>query len=178
MKFYLARHTQTNYNVQGICNSDPSVDVHITELGVEQAQSLADQLADVDFDVIIVSELKRTHQTADIINEYHLKPLIVEKRLNDNNIGCEGQTDRQWKEALLASPDKWNMAINDGETLEQVRVRVREFLNDLRTKDYEAVLVVTHGWIIKLIHQILTNASFEETDAYDIKQGTYAVFEI
>ena len=178
MKFYLTRHTQTNYNVLGLCNSQPSVDVHITDLGVKQAHQVAEKLAPAAFDIIFVSELKRTHQTAEIINEFHHKEIIVDGRLNDNDTGFKGKLEKEWKAVLEASHDKWNASFNDGESLAQAKERVEQFLDDLREKDYDAVLVVTHGWIIKLIFIILMNGTFEMADRFTLKQGEYASFVI
>ncbi len=39
MNLYLARHGRTNYNDLGLCNADPTVDVHLTALGIEQAKA-------------------------------------------------------------------------------------------------------------------------------------------
>ena len=71
MKLYIARHGQTNYNEQGLCNSDPAVDVYITENGVKQAENLAEKLKNVQIGQMFVSELKRTKQTAEIVNKHH-----------------------------------------------------------------------------------------------------------
>ena len=77
MKIYFARHGRTNYNDLDLCNADPSVDVHITELGAEQAKALADKLKDLPLDRIFVSELKRTQQTAEIVNSFHDAPIEI-----------------------------------------------------------------------------------------------------
>ena len=71
MKLYLARHGWTNYNDLRLCNADPTVDVHLTPTGVSQAEALADKLKQTALDHIIVSELKRTQQTAEIVNRFH-----------------------------------------------------------------------------------------------------------
>ena len=68
MKLYLARHAETNYNIAKLANADPNIDVHLTEHGIEQAENLAELLKDVDYDIVYISELPRTRQTAEIIN--------------------------------------------------------------------------------------------------------------
>jgi histidine phosphatase superfamily protein (branch 1) len=87
MKIYLARHGKTNYNDLDLCNSDPSVDVHITSEGTKQAQALANKLKTVSLDRIFVSELRRTKQTAEIVNQFHGIEIDVEPLLNDHRSG-------------------------------------------------------------------------------------------
>jgi broad specificity phosphatase PhoE len=38
MKVYVARHAETNYNILGILNDDPDVDVYLTPKGIEQTK--------------------------------------------------------------------------------------------------------------------------------------------
>lgn len=44
MKVYLVRHGQTNYNEMGLTNSDPNIDVHLTEIGIKQIEELSERL--------------------------------------------------------------------------------------------------------------------------------------
>lgn len=90
MKITVVRHGQTNYNVAGLHNSDPSIDVHLTNNGIDEAKQVALKLKDEPFDALFVSELPRTRQTAEYINEYHKLPILVDARLNDINTGFEG----------------------------------------------------------------------------------------
>ncbi len=89
MQLYLMRHGQTNYNLLELCNGDPQVDVHLTELGIQQAQHAAESLRNVELDNILISELPRTRQTAEIINQYYQVPIEVLPTLNDIRTGCE-----------------------------------------------------------------------------------------
>ena len=68
MQVYFIRHGQTNYNLLNLCNDVVDKQVSLTEIGKQQAASLANTLKDVHIDKILVSELPRTRQTADIIN--------------------------------------------------------------------------------------------------------------
>lgn len=178
MKLYLARHAQTNYNLHHLCNSDPNVDVHLTEEGIEQARNLAESLKDADFEMIFISQLPRTKQTADIVNAHHNKPMEIDARINDNRTGYEGRTASEYLAALEATEDMWTAKLNDGESLQEVAMRVRDFIEDLRSRPHSSVFVVTHGHIIETIFGYLENKSREEAAAFIIPQGTYAEFEI
>ena len=61
----LARHGETEWNrelrIQG------SSDIGLNELGRKQAQSLAQDLTDVDLDAIYASDLARARQTAEAV---------------------------------------------------------------------------------------------------------------
>src|SRR5688572_8554403 len=103
MKLYLARHTQTNYNARDLCNTDPSVDVHLTPTGIAQAEALADELKDAPIQHIFVSEFKRTLQTAEIINRYHDLNIEVHPLLNDIRSQFEGRSFREYVKALDAA---------------------------------------------------------------------------
>lgn len=172
MKLYIARHGQTNYNDLGLCNSDPKVDVHLTEVGIEQAENLAEKLKDVEIDQVFVSELKRTKQTAQIVNEYHKAPVTVEPRLNDIRFGYEGKHYREYQSALDSADDKWTVRFNGGESIKDLRERAQDFIDDLKTKDYKTVLIVTSGGVMQAIYGILNNQSIEEAWDYRPDKGS------
>ena len=177
MKLYLARHCESMYNQQHMLNADPSVIVDLTPRGIEQAKGLAQKLANEKFEVIYVSELVRTHQTANIVNEKHHVPMIVDGRLNDNASGFEGKPAHEYLKALDEHDDMWRVALNDGESLEQARNRAASFLEDLKKTTYSAVLIVTHGYVIEAMYGILHHLPIENS-VYTIPQGDYATFEI
>ena len=178
MRIYIARHGRTNYNDLGLCNADPSVDVHLTEQGIEQAKALAQKLKEVPFDRIFVSELGRTRQTADIVNEFHGVDIEVDPLLNDHRSGFEGKSAELLMQALDESSDRWTASFNDGESIEDMKQRVAMFIDKLKSEDYKSVLVVTSGWVVQAAVAILKNISNEEAWGLDVQQATYIGFDI
>lgn len=178
MKIYFARHGRTNYNDLDLCNGDPSIDVHITSEGTKQAEALANKLKDVSLDRIFVSELRRTLQTAKIVNEFHHATIEVEPLLNDHRSGYEGRPASQLIDAMDAAEDRWTARFNDGESIEDMKNRVAEFLNKLTAEPYDTVLVVTSGWVIRVAVAIIQNISNDEAWTIDAEQGSYLEFEI
>ncbi len=178
MKIYFARHGRTNYNDLGLCNSDPSVDVHITSEGTKQAEALAHKLKNVPLDRIFASELRRTRQTAEIVNQFHDVEIDVEPLLNDHRSGYEGKSASLLIEAMDAAENKWTARFNDGESIEDMKNRVAEFLHKLKGEPYSAVLVVTSGWVIRVAAAIIQGISNEEAWKIDAEQGGYLEFEI
>ncbi len=144
MKITVVRHGQTNYNVAGLHNSDPSIDVHLTDMGVFEARRIAEQLKDEPFDAIFVSELPRTKQTAEYINECHKLPIQVDARLNDIDNGFEGQAVKEYHAERDASPDAYTYRRHENaESPEDVLKRTESFIDDLKKSGYENVLIVT-----------------------------------
>jgi broad specificity phosphatase PhoE len=178
MKIYLTRHGRTNYNERDLCNGDPGVDVYITAEGTKQAEALADKLEHIPIDRIFVSELRRTQQTAEIINQFHRVEMEVEPLLNDHRSGYEGRSAKLLIEAMDAAENRWTARFNDGESIEDMKRRVAEFLNSLKAEPYNAVLVVTSGWVIKVAIAIIQNISNEQAWTIDAEQGSYLEFEI
>jgi len=178
MKIYLARHGRTNYNDLNLCNGDPGVDVHITELGVKQAQALSDKLKNMPIDHIFVSEMRRTRQTAEIVNRFHHVPMETIPLLNDHHSGYEGKNAQLLMDALDAADDRWKARFNGGESIEDMKQRVATFINELKTKPYDTVLIVTSGWVIRVMVAVLENIPNEEAWTREAEQGDYLEFEV
>jgi probable phosphoglycerate mutase len=178
MKIYLARHGRTNYNDLDFCNSDPNVDVHITDMGTKQAEALAGKLKDKSIDRIFVSELKRTRQTAEIVNQFHHVAMETAPLLNDHRSGYEGKSAELLMEALDASDNRWTARFNGGESIEDMKQRVATFIGELKTKPYDTVLIVTSGWVIRVMVAVIENISNEEAWAIEAEQGGYLELEV
>jgi probable phosphoglycerate mutase len=172
MKLYLARHGRTNYNDLRLCNADPTVDVHLTSVGLEQANALANRFKEIRFERIFVSELKRAQQTAIIINEFHDVPVEIAPLLNDHRSGFEGKSVDLLVNALDASENKWTARFNDGESIEDMKARVAAFLDQLRAKPYDITLVVTSQWIIYAAVAIIRNVPNEEAWKLEVEPGS------
>jgi len=178
MKLYVTRHGQTNYNVLGLCNADETIDVYLTPLGVEQARQVSQKLKEKPFEVIYISTLKRTRRTADIINEFHNVPIEVDERIMDNVTGFEGKPVSEYYAAREGAPDKWGFKPEGAESLNDVKSRVQSFLNDLRQESYEAVLIVAHQSVNRMIYGVVNGASNKEIEQFDLPQGDFIEFEL
>lgn len=178
MRLFIARHGRSNYNDLELFNSDPGVDVHLTEIGIEQAHDLAENLKDIPIQIIYTSELKRTKQTAEIVSQYHNVPLIADGRLNDHHSGFENKSYAEYDALYDARSEPWNARFNDGESLEDTRPRVQGFLSELKTKQYECILVITSMTIVQAFYGVLNNLTPEETWNISVDTGSYSEFEL
>lgn len=181
MKLIATRHAETNYNVKDLVNYDPSVDVYLTDKGIKQAENLAEQLKDFKFDAIYVSRLKRTHQTADIINHYHELKLIENELLDDTRNGFEGRPYSEAKGWRDSQPDPAAARyLNKFESVNDMTERVRKFLDFLKQhhQDNENILIVTSSHLIKQLRMLNGEITMQELLDAPAKHATYYAFII
>lgn len=160
MQLYLMRHGQTNYNLLELCNNDPRVDVHLSETGIQQAQSAAAALRNVLLDRILISELPRTLQTAEIINQHHQAPIKVVPALNDIRSGFEGRPVADYFAAIGA--DRFNNRPSSGESLRDYQTRVLPVLDWLCQQPWTGVLIVAHEETLRILVAALRGLSLDE----------------
>ncbi len=145
MKVYIVRHGQVPHNTLGQYNT---TDEDLTKLGINQAEELRDKIKNMDFDIIISSPLKRAKHTAKIIN-INSQKIIYDDRIRERNCG-----DLNGKLIEVTNREEYwnyNTTIQYG-TSENIKLffeRVYNFLDELKTKDYEKVLVVAHSGVSK-----------------------------
>jgi len=115
---------------------------------VQQAENLRKQIDSIKFDVIICSPLKRAKHTADIINVNNQK-IIYDERIKER--GCGDLSGQPL--AVTNREEYWNynttIKYGTSENIKSFFDRVYNFLDELKTKDYENVLIVAHSGVSK-----------------------------
>ena len=145
MKVYIVRHGQVPHNALNQYNTN---DEDLTDLGIKQAEELRDKIKDMNFDIIISSPLNRAKHTAEIIN-INNKRIIYDDRIRERSCG-----DLSGKPLEVTNREEYwnyNTKIKYG-TSENIKLffeRVYNFLDELKTKDYESVLIVAHSGVSK-----------------------------
>jgi 2,3-bisphosphoglycerate-dependent phosphoglycerate mutase len=135
----LARHGETDWNrdlrIQG------SSDIELNELGLEQARSLAAELAEVEIDAVYTSDLSRARVTAEVVAAAKGLEVRLDPRLRERSFGSwEGLGREEIVARREAEED------HDGESDEQVRARVLAAIDEIaEAHPGEQVLVVSHG---------------------------------
>jgi phosphoserine phosphatase len=150
MLLYILRHGQTEYNRLAIVQGS-GVDSDLNETGRAQANAFYSRYASVNFDIVVTSALKRTHQTVSPFLEKGL-PWIQNAWINEISWGDH--------EGLSATPDlmveyervidAWrandlDASLPNGETARQLGARLEQFIAWLHTKPAERMLICTHG---------------------------------
>ncbi len=165
MRLYFARHGESEANVQHVFWNQPT-QYGLTDKGREQAQALADHLADITFATLYCSPVLRAVQTADIVGQrLHLTPEIA-NGLWEWDVGIlEGQRYSQESEALYWQVTRRWMEHNDldariegGESYNDIKARFMPFIGKLEEKyrDTESnVLLISHGGTLRCMLPLL-----------------------
>ena len=134
----LARHGETDWNRQ--LRIQGSSDIELNELGRRQAQSLAQELTDVELDAIYASDLSRARATAAAVAAAHGLEVRLDPRLRERSFGSwEGLTREDIAELPPGSR-------HDGESDEAVRERMLAAVTEIAAAHPgEQVLIVSHG---------------------------------
>lgn len=145
MKIYIVRHGQVPHNALKIYSNENE---DLNEIGIKQAEDLKNRIENLNFDIIISSPLIRTIHTANIIN-INNKKIITDDRLIERNPG-----DLNGKPISYTNREEYwdfNSKIQYGtsENMRDFFNRVFDFLDDLKTKNYESVLIVAHSGVSK-----------------------------
>lgn len=160
MKIWLTRHGQTNLNkaklMQGL------TDEPLNERGIQQAKEAREQIGDMKFDAVYASPLDRAITTASIIGGVEKSEVIIDPRIIEVDFGKYEQ--RPYSKMGIAMSLYWALpevfpAPESVETIDSMVKRGSEFLNELKGKDYENVLVTCHGGIIRALSGYLERRS-------------------
>lgn len=84
--FYIFRHGQSSYNVEGKIQGHTNNSV-LTDRGIDQAYATADNLKNKDVEIVISSPLRRAKQTGNIVSKVIKVPLQYDERFTEVNVG-------------------------------------------------------------------------------------------
>jgi alpha-ribazole phosphatase len=157
MKLLLIRHGQTDWNLAQRFQGQS--DIPLNETGRKQANALAQRLSAKHFDFVYSSDLQRATETANIIRRSGFQPdAFPDTRLREVHFGdWEGLTYDEIKEKHPDSLAAWEKDIYknappNGETLEQLAIRVQSMLDELCAKhNDQTVLIVAHGGVLQTL---------------------------
>ena len=176
MKLYVARHGQTDWNVENkVCGS---TNRPLTEQGKEQAKALAEKMKDKDIDVIIASPMLRAMQTAGAVSIATGIPVIMDERLREHDYGdFEGfdrSKDEYWQQKYLFATK-----FPKGESLFDLAQRVYNLLDDVK-KAYpdKTVLLVCHGGVSRMIKTYFDDMTNDEFFSYSLGNAFVAEYEM
>jgi broad specificity phosphatase PhoE len=160
MKLYIARHGETDLNLNGDCYQG-STDEPLNARGRSQAAALALALPD-DIDLVVTSPLARARQTAQALVDRRGLPLVVMAQFRERDFGIfetlsPGEVQRRhpqlWARNVL---QQWDAAPPGGETPRQVVTRVAEGLQSLQLQwPHASVALVVHGFVIRSLRFLL-----------------------
>jgi fused signal recognition particle receptor len=156
-------HGTTLDNEKGV--SSGWSDVELSEKGVQQSLDLTKQIKDKHFDVVFCSDLKRAVHSAELTFKGKVK-IVQDKRLRECNYGKYNAHPSEVVEPLQEK--SVHKKFPQGESYEDVRIRITEFLNFLYTHYCgKHVAIVAHKAPQLVLDVLLSGKSWKQAFAED-----------
>ncbi len=181
MLLHILRHGETDFNRQGILQGS-SVDTDLNAVGLAQARAFYEHYQDIDFQLIVTSALKRSHQT---VQHFIDKPLPWVKTPDINEIRWghhEGQVvNAHWNAHWHEVKEAWNSGdlsarMPGGESAAELNHRLERFIAWVKTQPAERVLVCTHGRTLRGLVSLLKGTSLADMEGVQhANTGCYMV---
>lgn len=154
MNIYLVRHGESTSDVKQKYDAD--YDDHLTQKGREEAEMIAQKLADKGIQKIFSSTRIRAVETAEIMRAVLKCDIIKIEKLNEQNIYgaypelSTAQPEEEYRRLgeLIA---KRNADIPGVETYQNLKLRVAESLSEILRSPYQSVAIISHGGPIRSI---------------------------
>jgi len=182
MKIYFIRHGQTDYNKKMIIQGS-GIDSDLNDTGREQANLFFKAYQDVPFEVVLTSKLKRSIQTA---QQFIDLPLPHESFAEINEIGW-GVHEGVGGDPKLRDTYKWligewssgnlDARVPEGESAAEMMERCNRFINHLKTRKEETILVCSHGRTLRCLVTLLKGETMDRMEAYKHTNTGLYLFE-
>lgn len=160
-------HGTTTDNEKGV--SSGWSDAELSAAGIKQSLELRHQINVKDFDVVFCSDLKRAHESASLTFEGEAE-IVLDKRLRECNYGRYNAQPSAVVEPLQEKciTEKFP----GGESYEDVKTRVNDFLNDLKKgRDGQKIAIVAHKAPQLALDVLLKNKTWEQAFAEDWRKN-------
>jgi broad specificity phosphatase PhoE len=174
---YLARHGQTEWNVEG--RRQGRLDSPLTAQGLLQARRNADLLSDAGIDSLFCSPIGRARRTAEILGEMLGLAVQVIDDLAEVAHGTwsgltSAEIDAGWSGQRAARErDKYAFRFPDGESYADADVRAGQALVEVARLGGRRPLVVSHEMIGRMLLKQLGAA-----DALRLGQPSDVVYRV
>lgn len=156
MTLYILRHGQTELNRLSIVQGS-GVDSELNDIGFAQAKAFYEAHQHVDFDLVVTSKLRRTHQTVQAFLDRNI-PWEQTADVNEISWGIhEGQpqsaeqNERYYRMISAWKAGNLDASIESGESARQLLERIQRFVDWVKTRPERRILVATHGRAIRCL---------------------------
>jgi len=168
-ELFIVRHGQTDFNKARIIQGR-GIDSSLNEKGNWQAKQFYEHYKNENFEVAVISELKRTFES--------LKPFIDDglEHIKTSNIDeiswgeYEGKpSDKNLLDYYKSITDQWkngkyDVAVKGGETILELAARLENFIKEVEEMPNEKILVCTHGRTLRCLMCLLLDKPLSEMD--------------
>ena len=145
MEIHVIRHTPVDFD-KNRCYGQ--LDIPLADSFIEDARIFSVQLSD-NYEQVFTSPLSRCTNLA---NELKMVPFKTDSRLLELNFGdWEGKywNDIDQRALNIWMADFLNNSPKNGETLNQMYKRISEFIESLRSKNFDKILIIAHSGVIR-----------------------------
>lgn len=154
MQIVLVRHGATDWNLEHRCQG--SSDRDLSDVGLRQAEEIAERLRQETIHAVYSSDLKRARRTAEVISGHHKLPVMIEKNIRELDHGhLEGLTFNEIKQNYGDFLVRWRsepaeLQVPGGERLADVAERAWSGLTQIVTRHQasDTIVVVSHNFPI------------------------------
>lgn len=204
-KLIVGRHTETIFNNKNIFSG--CIDVPLSNKGIQQAVDMAKAIANEKIDIVFVSSLMRTKETAALLMQAYYNasnckfpifvesatlnydeyiPILSDRRIDERSYGIlEGCSKQQVEEQygqqkLFSWRRSWWGTPKNGESLCSVCNRVKCFLNDSiipLLNIDKSVLIICHQNSMRAIKIIVDNIEESQVEQIEFKNGQIIKYE-
>lgn len=185
-EIFIVRHGETEFNKLQIVQGS-GVDSSLNETGLAQADALFEAYKHIDFELIFTSKLIRTKETAKHFLNKNI-PHIEDADINEISWGIfEGKGSKDgiadMKGAYKSLNDKWereeyDARIEEGESAAEMAHRLSRFLEQLKARTEQRILVVMHGRAIRCFVCLIAGRPIKFMNDYaHSNTGVYKVLQ-
>jgi broad specificity phosphatase PhoE len=178
-KIYLVRHGETEWNKEGR-SQGCSNDIPLSEVGMIQANAIANRLKNESIDLFFSSNLTRAVQTAKAIAVHHNKEVIMYKEFMEISFGAwEGLRFDEIKEKYIDVYKIWRdtphiAKVPGAESILEIKERsMTKLMEIINTEKDKNILIVSHGITIKVL--IASIMGIDLSNLHKIRQDNTAL---
>lgn len=176
----LIRHGETAWNTERRLQGH--TDIPLNARGEVQALQMARALqnANITFDVLYSSDLKRAADTAQAIVQLFGVEVKVESALRERHFGAlQGLSI---SEAPLLRPDLWRAHIardldhelEGGESIQQLAFRVQQVMDRIQQQHTgKTILIVSHGGTLDMMFRIASNQALNTERVVSVPNASF-----
>lgn len=171
---YIVRHGQSRANATRTYEGGESP---LTELGIQQAQTVAQRFTNIPVDIVLTSDMVRAEHTGRIIAEHCGVPYEVighaHEQFRHKDVYGIPHTDDRVKhlEKELWGSFAQGKNLDGAETFENLRMRAQEVQNVLESRYEQNIVLASHGNFLKffmyhiLLGELLTPQVFSAANS-------------
>ena len=176
----MGKQTGIKKKIQGHTNTALDCDGHRESAAITKA------LEQDGIELIFSSPLKRAYSTIEPLAKRKQKAIICSKNLIERGLGVvEGleignitSAKAYEQNLILRKTAEKNYRPDGGESLYDVHIRVKEFLDFLSTIDTTGVVVcMTHGGVLDILYRIIMDEPLSSKRKWAIPNGAFFLLE-